>query len=147
MLQNELKKLETGTAESGLDFSRYEMQQPVSSQMKDINAWNKTLDQAAAQVTHQSIRKMNLEISERNASEEWKKYCNVLDSIKRKYSNKLSEVKKEIQNTNWKRKTLQEEAGKEICILENQWAQQTMSNFDIQIEIANLRNKIAVLDK
>lgn len=147
MLTNELNRIKLNSTADGIDLHRYELQIPPRSLSGDPTAWNKSLDNLMTQSVHQIIRKMNLSVNEQHGSEQWKRYCAVLDAIKKTYQDKLRETQKEIQNINWKRKSMQEEAGIEIRSLENQWAQETMLNFELQMEISAMKDKLQQYNK
>ena len=142
-LKIELEKLEKNQPRDSLNMQRYQMPKPPPSYISDVTSWAECVDNANIQIIHQMIRKMNFELSEQLAKDDWVKYCDHLDLLVKKYSQMLLETKKNIQSINWKRKTVQEKAGEEITYLEQTWASQVIKNFELELQIAEMRENLA----
>jgi pre-mRNA-splicing factor SPF27 len=110
--------------------------------LSEIQAWQEAVDNSFAQLEHQSIRYLNLELLQKYGCESWKAALEILVGMNAKAQKELTELKKEIQDVNWSRKNKQLEAGEQLLKLNNQWASLVSCNFEIESAIKQLEMQI-----
>jgi len=85
-----------------------------------------------------SLRIENLELLSQYGSAAWKVHNETLTRILAQQQKKLMDIKKEIQEINWKRKTEQTKAGGELQHLEQSWVGLVSKNYEIERACAEL---------
>ncbi|XP_043222670.1 pre-mRNA-splicing factor SPF27-like [Amphibalanus amphitrite] len=128
-----------------LSMKRYELPTPPSGKMTDISAWNECVDNSMAQLEHQATRIENLELMMDHGCEAWKIYNEVLVKMASDAQKQLQDVKKNIQEVNWKRKQAQQNAGGELRRLEETWVGLVSKNYEIEQACVNLERELAKL--
>ncbi|OPL20931.1 hypothetical protein AM593_01136, partial [Mytilus galloprovincialis] len=84
--------------------------------MTDISAWNEAVENSQAQLEHQSLRILNLELLSEYGSNAWKSYNTMVEQA----TKQLQELRKKIQEINWQRKNEQTQAGGKKIKVENE---------------------------
>ena len=64
-----------------LSMKRYELPQPAAGKMTDVAAWQECVDNSQAQLEHQALRILNLEMMASYGVPAWKTYNDTLVSM------------------------------------------------------------------
>lgn len=142
LMKNEFQRIEGGLRMETMNTKRYELPAPPAGKLSEIQAWQESVDNSFAQLEHQSIRLINLELLEKYGCEAWKAGLEVLVGLNAKAQKELAELKKEIQDVNWNRKNKQLQTGEHLNRLNNQWVQLVSCNFEIESAIKQLEQQI-----
>lgn len=142
IMTNEFERLSNRLPMDQLSMKRYELPPPPPGKLSELTAWQESVDNSMAQLEHQSIRAMNLELMLRYGCETWKAYLEVILSMQAKAQKSLQELKKEIQDVNWQRKSKQTKCGENLKSLELKWVSLVSKNFEIEQAISNLEEKV-----
>ena len=133
--------------EQMLNMKRYELPPPLPGRLGEIQAWQESVDNSLAQLEHQSIRAVNLELMLKYGCETWKVYLEVIVSMQAKAQKQLQEFKKEIQDVNWQRKSKQTKCGENLKALEAKWVMLVCKNYEIeQVRIEIVLSTIQLLN-
>lgn len=124
---------------------RYELPTPPAGKMTDIGAWGECVDNSLAQLEHQATRIENLELMQQHGCQAWKVYNELLVAMASGAQRQLQDVKKNIQEVNWKRKQAQQSAGGELRRLEETWVGLVSKNYEIEQACVNLERELAKL--
>lgn len=156
---------ETALMRSELDMKRYELPPPPPGKLSDVGAWNESVTNSMAQLEHQSVRAISksypvrgliyiglnssplsdLELMMDYGCEAWKSNLEVLTALQAKAQTQLQELRKEIQEVNWQRKSKQMQAGERLRALEAHWVLLVSKNYDIEQACAQLDEDIFLL--
>lgn len=142
LMKNEFQRIESGVRMETMNTKRYELPAPSSGKLSEIQAWQECVDNSFAQLEHQTIRNINLELLQKYGCETWKSALEILVAQNAKAQKELQELKKEIQDVNWRRKTKQLQTGEKLNQLNQQWAQLVSRNFEIELAIETILRKI-----
>ncbi|CAG9800558.1 unnamed protein product [Chironomus riparius] len=142
LMKNEFQRLESGVRMETMNTKRYELPAPPTGKLGEIQAWQEAVDNSFAQLEHQSIRYLNLELLQKYGCEAWKIALEVLIGLSARAQKDLSELKKEIQEINWRRKSKQIDTGEKLNRLNQQWAQLVSCNFEIELAIETILQQI-----
>ena len=110
--------------------------------MSEILSWSESVDNSMAQLEHQAVRAINLELMLEYGIEAWKAYLEIFTALQAKAQNKLQDLKKEIQEVNWQRKSKQTGAGEKLRALEAQWVVLVSKNYEIEQACVKLEEEI-----
>lgn len=141
-MKNEFQRIEGGLRLETMNTKRYELPAPPPGKLGEIQAWQEAVDNSFAQLEHQSIRYLNLELLQKYGCEAWKAGLEILVGLNAKAQKELTELKKEIQDVNWNRKNKQLQTGDQLNRLNNQWASLVSCNFEIESAIKQLEMQI-----
>ncbi|KAG5679230.1 hypothetical protein PVAND_008810 [Polypedilum vanderplanki] len=144
LMKNEFQRIESGARLDSMNTKRYELPAPPSGKLSEIQAWQESVDNSFAQLEHQAIRYLNLELLQKYGCESWKAALEVLVGLNAKAQKELQELKKEIQDVNWRRKTKQLQTGDRLNQLNNTWVQLVSCNFELESAIKQLEIQIAL---
>jgi pre-mRNA-splicing factor SPF27 len=142
LMKNEFQRIEGGVRLESMNTKRYELPAPPTGKMSEIQAWQESVDNSFAQLEHQAIRYLNLELLQKYGCESWKVALEVLVGLNAKAQKELQELKKEIQDVNWRRKTKQLQTGDRLNQLNNTWVQLVSCNFELESAIKLLEIQI-----
>lgn len=95
-----------------------------------------------AQLEHQSIRSLNLDLMNKYGTETWKFALEVMVSMSARAQKELQDLKKEIQDVNWNRKSNQLKTGDKLNQLNQQWVTLVSCNYEIEQAISQLEQQI-----
>lgn len=143
LMRNEFERLQNRLPMEPLSMKRYELPPPPPSKISELTAWQDAVENSMAQLEHQAVRAMNLELMLEYGCETWKVYLDVLTSMLAKAQKQLENIKKEIQDINWQRKDKQTEAGVKLRALETQWVMLVSKNYEIEQACVRLEEEIA----
>lgn len=143
MMTNEFERIQNRLPIEPLSMKRYELPPPPPSKISELSAWQESVENSMAQLEHQAVRAMNLELMLDYGCETWKVYLDVLTTMLAKAQTRLDDIKKEIQDVNWQRKSRQTQAGEKLRSLEAQWVMLVSKNYEIEQVCAKLEEPIA----
>ncbi|XP_065076221.1 pre-mRNA-splicing factor SPF27 [Ochlerotatus camptorhynchus] len=142
LMTTEFERIQNRLPMEPLSMKRYELPPPPGGKMSEVPAWTESVDNSMAQLEHQAIRAMNLDLMMEYGCEMWKSYLEVLTAMQAKAQAQLEAIKKEIQDVNWKRKTKQTQGGEKLRSLEAQWVMLVSKNYEIEQACAKLEERI-----
>uniref|UniRef100_A0A182JHP5 Pre-mRNA-splicing factor SPF27 n=1 Tax=Anopheles atroparvus TaxID=41427 RepID=A0A182JHP5_ANOAO len=142
LMRAEFERIQNRLPMEPLSMKRYELPPPAAGKMNEVSAWTESVDNSMAQLEHQAVRAMNLELMSEYGCEMWKSYLETLVAMQAKCQARLAEVKKEIQDVNWSRKTKQTQGGEKLRTLEAQWVMLVSKNYEIEQACAKLEEKL-----
>uniref|UniRef100_A0A336MKL7 Pre-mRNA-splicing factor SPF27 n=1 Tax=Culicoides sonorensis TaxID=179676 RepID=A0A336MKL7_CULSO len=140
LMKNEFERLANRLPLEPLSMKRYELPPPVK--MGEVSAWNDSVENSMAQLEHQNIRAINLNLMLEYGCESWKSSLETFTAIQAKHQERLQALKKEIQDVNWERKEKQLKAGEKLKQLEAQWVHLVSKNYEIEQACAKLEEEI-----
>lgn len=146
IMKTEFERLQSRLPMEMMSMKRYELPQPPAGKTTDVASWAECVDNSSAQLEHQATRIANLELMARYGAESWKAYNAALVRILHQLQRQLQELRKEIQEVNWQRKTTQTEAGEKLKHLEASWVSLVSKNFEIERACVELEKEIAGLE-
>ncbi|KAJ8953788.1 hypothetical protein NQ314_007210 [Rhamnusium bicolor] len=94
-----------------LSMKRYELPPPPSGKLNEVGAWTECVDNSQAQLEHQAVRILNLQLM--------LEYC-------------FGELRQQLQEVNWQRKSLQTKGGEQLRALEAKWVSLVSQNYEIE---------------
>lgn len=121
-----------------LSMKRYELPPPPPGKTTDEPAWQESVANSKAQLEHQSIRALNLELMTEYGCESWKAHLGIFTALQAKAQRQQQELKKDIQEANWQRKAKQTLTGEKLRSLEAQWVGLVSKNYEIEQACAKL---------
>lgn len=113
-LQGEMERVAAQQPMQPMDVSRYEVPQPPKELQRDQSSWRRSVNNARAQLEHQRTRLMNLELLQRYGPQAWLQHNKALDTMKGCIEKDLHDSAKQAEDTNLKRKVLQERSGPKL---------------------------------
>lgn len=142
LMRIEFQRIETGARMESISTKRYELPAPPSGKLGEIQAWQESVDNSMAQLEHQSIRSLNLDLMNKYGTETWKFALEVMVSMSARAQKELQDLKKEIQDVNWNRKSNQLKTGDKLNQLNQQWVTLVSCNYEIEQAISQLEQQI-----
>jgi pre-mRNA-splicing factor SPF27 len=142
MMTTEFERIQNRLPMEPLSMKRYELPPPPASKLSEVTAWTESVENSMAQLEHQSVRAMNLDLMLEYGCEAWKAYLDVLTAQLAKAQSTLQDLKKEIQDINWQRKTTQTQCGEKLRSLEAEWVMLVSKNYEIEQACARLEEAI-----
>lgn len=143
LMANEFERIQNRLPLEPLSMKRYELPPPPPSKISELSAWQEAVENSMAQLEHQAVRALNLELMLDYGCEAWKAYLEVFAALQAKAQARLQDIKKEIQDVNWQRKSKQTQAGEKLRSLEAQWVMLVSKNYEIEQACAKLEEQIA----
>uniref|UniRef100_A0A1I8M2M0 Pre-mRNA-splicing factor SPF27 n=1 Tax=Musca domestica TaxID=7370 RepID=A0A1I8M2M0_MUSDO len=147
LMAQEFERIQNLIPMETLSMKRYELPPPSGSRLSEVSAWEESIDNSKAQLEHQWVRAMNLELMLDYGIEAWKAYLEVFVAMQAKAQGQLQELKKEIQDVNWQRKQAQTKAGERLRQLEASWVLLVSKNYEIEQQCVELEKQIHELRK
>ena len=89
-----------------------------------------------------TFRICNLEQMMEYGCEAWKAYLEVLVQLLNDAQKQVQNLKKEIQEINWQRKSMQTQGGEKLRALEAQWVGLVSKNYEIEQACVHLEEEI-----
>lgn len=142
LMRSEYARIESGQRMETMNTKRYELPGPPAGKMGEIQAWQEAVNNSFAQLEHQSIRTLNLELMDKYGIETWKSALEIMVAMSAKAQKQLQEIKKEIQDVNWSRKSKQLQTGDKLSQLQSQWVSMVSCNYEIETAVMNLEKQI-----
>ncbi|PZC72087.1 pre-mRNA-splicing factor SPF27 [Helicoverpa armigera] len=137
-LQREMERVQQRLPMEPLSMKRYELPPPPAGRHGEPAAWSESVDNSHAQLSHQAIRVLNLELQLQYGSEAWRSYLNTLQALVTRSQNVHSQLRKQIASVNWERKRSQTASGARLRALRRRWAQLVSDNYRLERAIMQL---------
>ncbi|XP_052819517.1 pre-mRNA-splicing factor SPF27-like [Mya arenaria] len=147
IMKTEFERLQSRLPMEMMSMKRYELPQPPPGKMTDVSSWTECVDNSQAQLEHQALRILNLELLQEYGSHSWKSYNETLVKLLESAQKQLAELKKKIQEINWQRKNEQSQAGGKLKDLENSWVGLVSKNYEIERACVEMEKEHAELEK
>mmetsp|Transcript_34414 Transcript_34414/g.90558 ORF Transcript_34414/g.90558 Transcript_34414/m.90558 type:complete len:224 (-) Transcript_34414:328-999(-) len=128
-----------------MDTSRYQLDPPPPDQQSDPAAWQRAVDNAQAQLEHQSTRIGNLELLQQHGAHLWRAHLSTLDGATSQMSRAEADLAAQIELVNRKRKADQLAAGPRLVALEAEWVGAVKKNLEIEAQCLHLEAECAEL--
>jgi len=141
-LKEELSRISRKEGMQTMDTFRYEVPPPPASKQNDLNAWLIAVNNSKAQLQHQNLRIVNLDLLNRFGPNAWRANLQNLENIQRMEAKAIEQKKKEIEELNRQRKSEQLNAATKLKQMENRWLELVNKNVDIEIACINLEKEI-----
>ncbi|KAH8243332.1 hypothetical protein KR032_006623 [Drosophila birchii] len=142
LMVNEFERIQNRLPMETLSMKRYELPPPPSGKLSEVSAWQESIENSMAQLEHQWVRSLNLELMLDYGTEAWKSYLEVFTAMQAKAQLQLQQLKKDIQDVNWQRKQAQTQAGERLRSLEAHWVLLVSKNYEIETESAELEKLV-----
>jgi pre-mRNA-splicing factor SPF27 len=142
MMKKEIERLSQRLPMETLSMKRYELPPPPTGKLTDIQAWSECVDNSYAQLEHQATRITNLEEMAEYGTEQWKLYLENVVRMVRVAQKEMKDVKRDIQEINWSRKSSQTNAGEQLKLLETSWVSLVSKNYEIAHACTGLEAEI-----
>ncbi|XP_026732393.1 pre-mRNA-splicing factor SPF27 [Trichoplusia ni] len=137
-LQREMERVQQRLPMEPLSMKRYELPPPPAGRLSEPTAWSESVDNSHAQLSHQAIRVLNLELQLQYGTEAWRSYLNTLQNLVTRSQNVHSQLRKQIASVNWERKRSQTASGARLRALRRRWAQLVSDNYRLERAIMQL---------
>lgn len=144
LMRSEFSRIESGARMETISTKRYELPPPPAGKLGEIQSWQESVDNSLAQLEHQSIRSLNLDLMNKYGVETWKVALEVMVGMSAKAQKDLQDLKKEIQDVNWRRKSKQLQTGDKLNSLNQQWVSLVSCNYEIEQAISQLEQQIQI---
>lgn len=125
------------------DTMRYRLDPPPQNKRSNVEAWGIAIDNAMAQLEHQSTRVVNLELALKYAPAAWRARNAWCEATGETYARELEKLKGEVNALNAKRKLQQEAARNEFGALEREWYATMAKCAAIEGAVADLEARLA----
>lgn len=142
LMINEFERIQNRLPMETLSMKRYELPPPPSGKLSEVSAWQESIENSMAQLEHQWVRSLNLELMLDYGTEAWKSYLEVFTAMQAKAQLQLQQLKKDMQDINWQRKQAQTQAGEKLRALEAHWVLLVSKNYEIETECVELEKVI-----
>lgn len=138
LMLHEFERISNRVPMEPLSMKRYELPPPPPGKTSDEPAWHESVDNSKAQLEHQSIRALNLELMLEYGCESWKAHLEIFAALQAKAQLLQQDLKKDVQDANWQRKSKQTLTGERLRSLEAQWVGLVSKNYEIEQACAKL---------
>lgn len=142
LMINEFERIQNRQPMETLSMKRYELPPPPSGKLSEVSAWQESIENSMAQLEHQWVRSLNLELMLDYGTEAWKSYLEVFTAMQAKAQLQLQQLKKDMQDINWQRKQAQTQAGEKLRALEAHWVLLVSKNYEIETECVEVEKVI-----
>ncbi|XP_023028949.1 BCAS2 pre-mRNA processing factor [Leptinotarsa decemlineata] len=132
LMKNEFERLQNRLPMETLSMKRYELPPPPSGKLNEVGAWTECVDNSKAQLEHQAVRILNLQLMLEYCCPTWQHYLQSLTDMEKIAAKKLASLRQQIQEVNWQRKSLQTKGGEELKALETKWVALVSHNYEIE---------------
>lgn len=142
VLKHEFERLQHRLPMDVLSMKRYELPPPLPGKMNDLSSWGESVENSCAQLEHQATRICNLELMMLYGCEAWKSHLKVLVQLVADAQKQIQALKKQIQEVNWQRKSMQTQGGEKLRALEAEWVGLVSKNYEIEQACVYLEDKL-----
>ncbi|XP_066152453.1 pre-mRNA-splicing factor SPF27 [Euwallacea fornicatus] len=132
IMHNEFERLQNRLPMETISMKRYELPPPPSGKLNELSAWTECVDNSKAQLEHQAVRILNLQLMTEYCCPAWQRYLQILQDMEKTASKQLAAVRQALQEVNWQRKSLQTKGGEELKNLESKWVTLVSHNYEIE---------------
>ncbi|KAL0831651.1 hypothetical protein ABMA28_002423 [Loxostege sticticalis] len=137
-LQREMERVQQRLPMEPLSMKRYELPPPPAGRLSEPAAWAESVENSHAQLSHQAIRVLNLELQLNYGSESWRSYLNTLQALVVRSQNVHTQLRKQIAAVNWERKRSQTASGARLRALRRRWAHLVSDNYRLERALMQL---------
>lgn len=138
----EMDRIEAGQPMTGIDTSRYSLQEPVGPQAQDLNMWKTVENRAQAQIEHSYLRIANLELLDKYGSRSWVAHMAHVKEVDAAISADVKKLQDEREEVNKKRKLDQISCGNELRRLAIEYEQYMNDNALVEEGLKDLDDKV-----
>lgn len=138
LMLHEFERISNRVPMEPLSMKRYELPPPPPGKQTDEAAWHEAVDNSRAQLEHQSVRALNLELMLEYGCEAWKAHLEIFAALQAKALAAQQGLRRDIQDANWQRKSKQTATGERLRTLEAQWVALVSKNYEIEQACAKL---------
>ncbi|CAG9855239.1 unnamed protein product [Phyllotreta striolata] len=131
-MHEEFERLQHRLPMETLSMKRYELPPPPGGKLNELGAWTECVENSQAQLEHQAVRILNLQLMLEYCCPAWQRYLRTLGDLEKIASKKLAELRRELQEVNWRRKSLQTKGGEQLRSLETKWVALVSRNYEIE---------------
>eukprot|EP00200_Dunaliella_tertiolecta_P003457 CAMPEP_0202339624 /NCGR_PEP_ID=MMETSP1126-20121109/1407_1 /ASSEMBLY_ACC=CAM_ASM_000457 /TAXON_ID=3047 /ORGANISM="Dunaliella tertiolecta, Strain CCMP1320" /LENGTH=305 /DNA_ID=CAMNT_0048930203 /DNA_START=757 /DNA_END=1674 /DNA_ORIENTATION=+ len=142
LLAAEYERVKAKQPMKPLDTSRYRLDTPVASKQNDPGSWRSSLDNAHAQLEHQYLRILNLDLLLKYGDKTWRAQTQLSEATQKQAEEELQATKKRITELNQERKLSQLAAGAELRKLYDEYFQAVKKNLDIDNACEKLQDEV-----
>ncbi|KAF5842863.1 breast carcinoma amplified sequence 2-domain-containing protein [Dunaliella salina] len=142
LLAAEYERVKAKQPMKPLDTSRYRLDTPVASKQNDPGSWRSCLDNAHAQLEHQYLRILNLDLLLKYGDKTWRAQTQLSEATQKQAEEELQATKKRITELNQERKLSQLAAGAELRKLYDEYFQSVKKNLDIDNACERLQDEV-----
>nr|WJH19496.1 Spliceosome-associated protein SPF 27 [Euglena gracilis] len=142
LLAQEFERVRKGAPLQALDTRRYEIPQPPAAGRADVGKWREAVSNAYAQLEHQSLRIINLDLLNKHGKSAWLRHNQYLEAQQEPLAAAQRQLKRKIDEVNRSRKSLQVGAAHKLRQLEETWRQLVEKNVELQLECDRLQRRI-----
>lgn len=146
-LMHEWKRIRNGMAQAPLDQARYRVPPPPEGERDSLEAWQKAVDNAHAQLEHTALRLVNLELLSKFGANAWKTHTENLEAMEMCQTEALAEMRQEVENLNRKRKGAQVAAGDKMSVFEKKFRGLVAKTTTMEVECSALEREVRRLRK
>ncbi|XP_065163204.1 pre-mRNA-splicing factor SPF27 [Atheta coriaria] len=132
MMHAEFERLQNRLPMETMSMKRYELPPPPAGKLNEVSAWYECVENSHAQLEHQAVRILNLQLMLEYCCPAWQRYLESLQDCERIASKKLTALKQSLQEVNWQRKSLQTKGGEQLRNLEAKWVALVSHNYEIE---------------
>lgn len=132
MMHTEFERLQNRQPMETMSMKRYELPPPPSGKLNEVGAWNECVENSQAQLEHQAVRVLNLQLMLQYCCPTWQRYLQTLQDCEQIASKRVADLKQQLQEVNWQRKSLQTKGGDQLRGLEAKWVALVSRNYEIE---------------
>lgn len=77
MMHTEFERLQNRQPMETMSMKRYELPPPPSGKLNEVGAWNECVENSQAQLEHQAVRVLNLQLMLQYCCPTWQRYVKV----------------------------------------------------------------------
>ncbi|RDD45803.1 Pre-mRNA-splicing factor SPF27 [Trichoplax sp. H2] len=147
IMKKEFERIAANQPMDLLSMKRYELPPPPVTQRNDPHAWKECVDNSSAQLEHQAVRIINLQLLTKYGSNSWRVYIELLNEMLTNQRKEVQGLTRKIQEINWQRKNEQTNCGSELANLEASWFAMVRKNYDIEQACLELEAQIDASSK
>ncbi|KAJ3137248.1 hypothetical protein HDU90_002034 [Geranomyces variabilis] len=143
MLAADLDRVSTSQSNPILDTARFRLEPPKNP--KSLADWQTALENAEAQLEHQTNRLINLELVNTFGSNAWKLHCYQLEWLASSLQKEVDAAAKEVTDINKDRKTAQLKMGQTLQQLAQRYSNLVHQTLQVDVATKGLEIQVAAL--
>ena len=134
------------SGEETAKFQPYTVNPPADAD--DPEAWKKSVQEARAAYEAERLRRMVLELDADHGAHQWRHYTSsVLETLDTKLQQDHARQREQVDEINLQRQQHQQEAGRTIAILQNQWQDLVQKKYSLALATGELEAEVDVMRK
>ncbi|KAL7749575.1 hypothetical protein RI367_005131 [Sorochytrium milnesiophthora] len=140
-LKEEYARVEAKQTLAGLDTSRYKLEAPGKDKENDVAAWREAYHHSCAQLQHQDLRLVNLELMQKYGSNAWLYHNFQVEHMAGRVEAQTQENRDKALEINRARKIQQLKAGETLGLLAVQLRELQESNAQAETAVRRLERE------